>query len=518
VPPPYDLAIIGGGINGCGIARDAAGRGLAVYLCEMGDLASGTSSRSTGLIHGGLRYLEYYDFRLVREALREREVLLRIAPHSVRPLRIVLPYRRGLRPAWLLRLGLFIYDHLGGRKLLPPTRALDLARDPAGAPLKPGMFSTGFEFSDCRVDDARLVVLNARDAANRGAVIRTRTKAVAARQHEGQWDLTVEDVATGRRDAVAACVLVNAAGPWVEETLSCLDSGVGRTARPRVRLVQGSHIVVPQLFDHGRAYMFQNSDGRIVFAIPYEGAHTLIGTTEQDFSGDPAQVVATTEEIRYLCAAASEYFVRPISPVDVVWSYSGVRPLQDDRVRDDRVHDAMAATRDYVLELDAPPAGAPLLSVIGGKITTYRRLAEAALERLAPFLPSSSRHRVGWTRHTALPGGGGTTTAEALLRDYPFLAPSHAGRLAASYGTLAKSILVDARTAGDLGLSFGATLTEAEVRYLIAQEFARTADDVLWRRTKLGLVLSDVEAATLDRFVASTVAAAAQQSGSAVEA
>jgi glycerol-3-phosphate dehydrogenase len=514
VPPPYDLAIIGGGINGCGIARDAAGRGLAVYLCEMGDLASGTSSRSTGLIHGGLRYLEYYDFRLVREALREREVLLRIAPHSVRPVRIVLPYRRGLRPAWLLRLGLFIYDHLGGRKLLPPTRTLDLAHDPAGAPLKPGMFSTGFEFSDCRVDDARLVVLNVRDATNRGAVVRTRTKAVAARRHEGNWDLAVEDVATGRRDTVAARALVNAAGPWVEETLAlCLGASVGHTARPRVRLVQGSHIVVPQLFDHGRAYMFQNPDGRIVFAIPYEGAHTLIGTTDRDFSGDPAQVVATAEEIRYLCAAASEYFAQPISPADVVWSYSGVRPLHDDHVRD-----ANAATRDYVLELDAPPAGAPLLSIIGGKITTYRRLAEAALERLARFLPSSSRHRAGWTGHTALRGGGGTTTAATLLTDYPFLSASHAGRLAASYGTLAKSILAGARTAGDLGISFGATLTEAEVRYLMAQEFAKTADDVLWRRTKLGLVLSDVEAATLDRFMASTVAAAAQQSGSAVQA
>jgi glycerol-3-phosphate dehydrogenase len=412
-----------------------------------------------------------------------------------------------------LRLGLFIYDHLGGRKLLPPTRTLDLARDPAGTPLKLKMFRTGFEFSDCRVDDARLVVLNARDAANRGAVICTRTKAVAARRHEGQWDLTVEDVTTGRRDTIATRALVNAAGPWVEETLaSFFGSSVGCTMRRRARLVQGSHIVVPQLFDHGRAYMFQNPDGRIVFAIPYEGAYTLIGTTERDFSGDPAQVAATTEEIRYLCAAASEYFVQPISPADVVWSYSGVRPLQGDRVQgdrvqgdrvqDDRVRDAKAATRDYVLELDAPPAGAPLLSIIGGKITTYRRLAEAALERLTPFLPSSSRHRAGWTGHTALPGGGGATTAAALLRDYPFLTPSHADRLTAAYGTLAESILAGARTMADLGMSFGATLTEAEVRYLMAQEFARTADDVLWRRTKLGLVLSDAEAATLDRFMA----------------
>jgi len=513
VPPPYDLAIIGGGINGCGIARDAAGRGLAVYLCEMDDLAGGTSSRSTGLIHGGLRYLEYYDFRLVREALREREVLLRIAPHIVRPLRIVLPYRRGLRPAWLLRLGLFLYDHMGGRKLLPPTRTLDLGCDPAGAPLKPKMFRTGFAFSDCQVDDARLVVLNACDAAARGAVIRTRTKAVGAMRRDGNWDLTVEDMASGRRDTVAARALVNAAGPWVERTLAlCLESSVGRAARQHVRLVQGSHIVVPQLFDHGHAYMFQNPDGRVVFALPYEGAHTLIGTTERDFAGDPALVAASPGEIQYLCAAASEYFARPVSPADVVWSFAGVRPLHDDHVRD-----AKAATRDYVLDLDAPPACAPLLSVFGGKITTYRRLAEAALERLASFLPPSSRHSAGWTGRTVLPGGAAAAgepaalaaaLAAALGRDYPFLTPAHAGRLAAAYGTLAQNILAGARTAADLGTWFGATLTEAEVRYLMAKEFARTADDVLWRRTKFGLALSGAETAALSRFMASAAAAA----------
>jgi glycerol-3-phosphate dehydrogenase len=498
VTAPFDLAVIGGGINGCGIARDAAGRGLAVYLCEMGDLAGGTSSRSTGLIHGGLRYLEHYDFRLVREALREREVLLRIAPHIVRPLRIVLPYRSGLRPAWVLRLGLFIYDHMGGRKLLPPTRTLDLARDAAGVALKPGMFRTGFAFSDCRADDARLVVLNACDAADRGAVIRTRTKVMTARRRDSHWDITVEDQATGRRDTVAARALVNATGPWVEETLaSCL--GAGFATRRRVRLVQGSHIVVPQLFDHGSAYMFQNLDGRIVFALPYEGAHTLIGTTERDFAGDPAQVAATTEDIQYLCEAASQYFARPTSPADVVWSYSGVRPLYDDHVRD-----AAAATREYVLELDAPPGGAPLLSIFGGKITSYRRLAEATLERLAPFLPSSSRRRAGWTAFTALPGGA-TCEAPAfpqkLARDSPFLEPSHANRLAAAYGERARRILAGAHATADLGMAFGATLTEAEVRYLMAEEFARTADDVLWRRTKLGLVFSDADVAALDRFM-----------------
>jgi len=499
VAAPFDLAIIGGGINGCGIARDAAGRGLAVYLSEMDDLASGTSSRSTGLIHGGLRYLEYYDFRLVREALREREVLLRMAPHIVHPLRIVLPYHRSLRPAWLLRLGLFIYDHLGGRKLLPPARRLNLAHDPAGAPLKPGRFRIGFAFSDCRGDDARLVVLNARDAADYGAVICTRSKVVTARRRDGHWDITVEDQATGRRDTIAARALVNATGPWVEETLaSCL--GPGLAPRRRVRLVKGSHIVVPQLFDHGGAYMFQNPDGRIVFALPYDGAHTLIGTTERDFSGDPAQVVATADEVQYLCETASQYFARPITPADLAWSYSGVRPLYDDHVRD-----AAAATRDYVLELDAPPACAPLLSIFGGKITTFRRLAEAALERLAPFLPSSSRHHAGWTASTALPGGVAhepRALAQKLARDYPFLEPSHRSRLATTYGERAQRILAGARTTADLGMAFGATLTEAEVRYLMGQEFARTAADVLWRRTKLGLVFSDAEVVALDRFMA----------------
>jgi len=435
----------------------------------------------------------------VREALREREVLLRIAPHVVQPLRIVLPHCRGLRPAWLLRLGLFIYDHLGSRKRLPPARRLNLAHDPAGVALKPGRFRIGFAFSDCRGDDARLVVLNARDAADHGAVICTRTKVATAMRRDGHWNITVEDQATGRRDIIAARALVNSTGPWVEETLaSCL--GAGLASRRRVRLVKGSHIVVPQLFDHGGAYMFQNPDRRIVFALPYEGAHTLIGTTELDFSGDPAQAVATSGEIQYLCAASSQYFARSISPADVVWSYAGVRPLHDDHVPD-----AKAATRDYVLELDAPPACAPLLSIFGGKITTYRRLAEAALERLAPFLPSFSRHRAGWTAFTALPGGVACdppALARKLARDYPFLEPPHRSRLAATYGERAQRILASARATADLGMAFGATLTQAEVRYLMGQEFARTAADVLWRRTKLGLVFSETEAAALDRFMA----------------
>jgi glycerol-3-phosphate dehydrogenase len=498
----FDLVIIGGGINGCGIARDAAGRGLTVYLSEMDDLASGTSSRSTGLIHGGLRYLEHYDFRLVRESLREREVLLRIAPHIVQPLRIVLPYRRGLRPAWLLRLGLFIYDHIGVRKQLAPTRTLDLWSDPAGAPLKPGLFRTGFAFSDCRGDDARLVVLNARDAADRGAVIRTRTKVVLATRRDRDWDITVEDQATGRRDVIAARALVNAAGPWAEQTLSsCL--GIEPARHRRVRLVKGSHIVVPQAFDHGGAYLLQNPDGRIVFALPYAGNHTLIGTTERDFAGNPAQVAATREEIEYLCEGVSRYFARSISPADVVWCYSGVRPLYDDHKRD-----AAAITRDYALELDAPRAGAPLLSIFGGKITTYRRLAEAALLRLAPSLPSFAMQRAGWTAFTALPGGTCEPhgLAHKLARKHPFLGPTHASRLAATYGERAQLILAGARTSADLGMAFGATLTEAEVRYLMRQEFARTAADVLWRRTKLGLAFSNAETAALDRFMAGAAA------------
>jgi glycerol-3-phosphate dehydrogenase len=493
VVPAYDLAIVGGGINGCGIARDAAGRGLAVYLCEMDDLASGTSSRSTKLIHGGLRYLEYYDFRLVREALREREVLWRIAPHVIRPMRIVLPYRRGLRPVWMLRFGLLLYDYLGGRELLPPTRVLDLTRDPAGAPLKPGIFRTAFEYSDCRVDDARLVALNARDAAEHGATIRTRTKAVAAVRRDSVWDVTVEDLCSGQRETIAARALVNAAGPWVAQTLaSCLGLGT----RQHVRLVQGSHIVVPQLFEHDRSYMFQNPDGRIVFAIPYEGATTLIGTTDRDYAGDPGGAVATPEDILYLCNAVSDYFTRPVSPADVVWSFSGVRPLHDDHVREPK-----AATRDYVLELDAPQGRAPLLSVFGGKITTYRRLAEAALDRL------DLRQHARWTQHASLPGGdiavdGLAALAGALAAEFPFLSAAHASRLAAAYGTRARHILAGARAPADLGIQFGATLTQAEVQYLTAREWAQTADDVLWRRSKLGLALSRDETAALARFMA----------------
>jgi glycerol-3-phosphate dehydrogenase len=498
----YDLAIIGGGVNGCGIARDAAGRGNSVFLCEMNDLASGTSSWSTKLIHGGLRYLEYYDFKLVRHALMEREVLWQIAPHIIRPLRFVLPHHAGLRPAWLLRIGLFLYDHLGGRKLLPATRSVNLATDVVGKPLVPGRFARGFEYSDCSVDDARLVVLTARDAADRGADIRTRTRATEIRQADGVWQVTVQHTASGARETIRARTLVNAGGPWVEQVLT---SGAGVNAKAKVRLVQGSHIVVPKLYDHDRAYIFQNSDGRIIFAIPYQNDFTLIGTTDRDYHGDPAKVKATDEEISYLCAAVGEYLAKPVTPADVVWTYSGVRPLYDDGASE-----AKAATRDYVFELDTP-GGLPLLSIYGGKITTYRRLSEEALERLAPYL-KGDKAREGWTGKAALPGGDMAVTAlpalsAGLRQTYPFLSIAHADRLAYAYGTRAAKMLGNAASAGDLGQSFGATLTEREVRYLMAEEWALTAEDIVWRRSKLGLRLSGAEIAALDAWIAANRAA-----------
>lgn len=494
----YDLAIIGGGINGCGIARDAAGRGLSVFLCEMADLASGTSSRSTKLIHGGLRYLEHFDFRLVRESLIEREVLWRIAPHIVRPMRFVLPHRSGLRPAWILRVGLFLYDHLGGRQALPGTRALDLVSDAAGAPLKPGVFTTGFEYSDCWVDDARLVILNARDAANRGAAIRVGSRAVSAMRDGALWRMTVQDVATGQQETIVARGLINAAGPWVEEVLR---ARLNKRARGHVRLVEGAHIVVPRLFDHDRAYLFQNPDGRVVFAIPYEGDFTLIGTTDRDYVGDPADTHPTPEEIAYLCDTARAAFTEPITPADVVWTYSGVRPLFDDGASD-----AKSASRDYVLELDATEGEAPLLSIIGGKITTYRKLAEAALEQMTPLLPAGTGLVPGWTGTAPLPGGEFDIgefgqVAARLSRSFPFLSEAHASRLVHAYGTRAWIILGKAKSMQDLGHQFGATLTEAEVRYLIEHEWARSAEDILWRRSKLGLHMKASETGALDAWM-----------------
>ena len=493
----YDIAIIGGGVNGCGIARDAAGRGWSVFLCEANDLASATSSASTKLIHGGLRYLEYLDFRLVREALKEREVLWRIAPHIVRPMRFVLPYHKGLRPRWLLRLGLFFYDHLGGRSRLPPTRTVNLRRDPAGRPLKAG-YKVAFEYSDCWVDDSRLVVLNARDAAARGATIATHTRCVATTRDGGCWRVTLQNELTGETSKIKARTVVNAAGPWVADVLNRV---MRINAPARIRLVQGSHIVVPKLYAGKHSYIFQNADGRILFAIPYEGDFTLIGTTDRDFNGDPARVAASTEEIDYLCCAASEYFSQPVTPNNVVWSYSGVRPLYDDGASK-----AQAATRDYVLHLDAPEHQPAALSIFGGKITTYRRLAEAALARLAPHLPAARGRPAGWTSHEPLPGGDFAvddfdSKLEKLCARYPFIARPTLCRLLHAYGTAATQVLGQAAAANDLGRTFGADLTEAEVRYLVNQEWATSVQDILWRRSKLGLRLSPVDAASLVAFV-----------------
>ncbi len=492
----YDLAVIGGGVNGCGIARDAAGRGWSVFLCEMGDLASATSSAASKLIHGGFRYLEYYEFRLVREALLERERLWRIAPHIIWPLRFVLPHHKGIRPAWLLRLGLFLYDHLGARELLPATRTLRLRDDPAGAPLKPE-YTLGFEYSDCWVEDARLVVLNARDAVERGAVVAPRTRCLSGARQDGVWVLKLRDETTGEIGEIRARNLVNAAGPWVGDVLS---STLRVNAPAAVRLVKGSHIVVRRLYTHDRCYIFQNADRRVFFAIPYEQDFTLIGTTDLDYVGDPGKVAASDDEIEYLCKAASDYFKSPVTKDDVRWTYSGVRPLYDDGASE-----AQAATRDYVLKIDAPDNAPALLSVYGGKITTYRKLAEAALALLTPYLPAA-RQPQGWTAKAPLPGGdfpvqGFDAQVDALRARCPFLEPALARRLVRAYGTRVSEIVGNAKSEPDLGRRFGAGLTEAEISYLRKYEWAMTADDILWRRSKLGLRVSKAEAAELQDYL-----------------
>lgn len=489
---PRDLFIIGGGINGCGIARDAAGRGYSVTLAEMEDLGSGTSSGSTKLIHGGLRYLEHYEFRLVRESLKEREVLWAAAPHIIWPMRFVLPLHKEMRPGWLIRLGLFLYDHIGGRKRLPPTRTLDLTADETGAPLKP-VYRRAFEYSDCWVDDARLVVLNARAAADLGADIRTRCRVVEAHRAEGLWQVTVEKAHGGGRETVAARMLVNAAGPWIDTVLA---GPLGRADARNVRLVQGSHIVVRRKFAHTRAYFFQNDDGRIFFAIPYEGDFTLIGTTDRDFKGTADNVRIAEEEIDYLCAGASEYFREPVTRADIVWSYSAVRPLYDDGASK-----AQEATRDYILDVEE--GDPPLLNVFGGKITTYRRLAEAALDKIGGRIGARGK---SWTAGEPLPGGDfsvdGFDAVVARLREsYSFVGDAYAQRLVRLYGTRAFAVLGNAKATADLGNCFGADLYEAEVRYLIAKEWARTAEDVLWRRSKLGLRLDTAQVAALETFM-----------------
>lgn len=482
----FDVAVIGGGVNGTGIARDAAGRGARVLLLEAQDLASGTSSNSSKLIHGGLRYLEHYEFGLVREALGEREILWGIAPHIIWPMRFVLPWVEGLRPRWLLRLGLFLYDHIGARKLLPATETIRLDRHPAGAPLKPE-FVHGFVYSDGWVDDARLVVLNARDAADHGAQVRTRCPVTKLERLGDHWRIE-----TPQGD-FAARSIINAAGPSV---LGILGKS-GEQPKQSIRLVRGSHIVVRKLFDHPHPYFFQLPDGRIFFAIPYEQDFTLIGTTDRDQQpGEP--IVASEEEIAYLCEGASRFFARPVTPADVVWTYSGVRPLVDDGSGKPE-----AATRGYRFDLTEAPEGAPMLSVFGGKITTFRTLSQEAVDKLASRVPALRGDH--WTHSRPLPGGdfGVHDVAQQiadLRKRYPFLEAGWVERLVRTYGTVAARFLGDARTLDDCGEHFGHGLTEAEVRHLVANEWAGTAEDILWRRTKLGLHLSADQQAALERF------------------
>lgn len=491
-----DLLVVGGGINGVGIARDAAGRGLSVLLVEQDDLASHTSSWSSKLIHGGLRYLEHYEFRLVREALTEREVLLRAAPHLVRPLTFVLPHAPDMRPTWMIRIGLFLYDHLGGRELLPGSRQVRLSPDePFGAPLRP-QFRTGFTYSDCRVDDSRLVVLTARDAFERGAEIRTRTRCVRAEREDGVWRAELEDVESGAKQEVRARILVNATGPWVSRFL---QEATRTDSRSRIRLVKGSHIVVPRLYDGEHAYILQNDDRRVVFVIPFEDDFSLIGTTDVPVGDDPLQETITEEEIDYLLRAVGRYFREPPQRGDIVWTYAGVRPLYDDRSRD-----PSTVTRDYVFDLEAPAGAAPLLSVFGGKLTTYRRLAEHALAKLARVMPVPGGP---WTAGAPLPGGDIPDAAfeeffAALAARRPAFPRPLLRRLARAYGTRVDRVLGAAERPEELGRDFGAGLSECELEHLVREEWARTAEDVLWRRSKLGLRLGRPEAEAVGRWMA----------------
>jgi D-erythritol 1-phosphate dehydrogenase len=474
-----DLVVIGGGINGTGIARDAAGRGLSVIMCEKGDLGEGTSSRSGKLIHGGLRYLEYYEFRLVREALIEREVLLNAAPHIVWPMRFVLPHSPEQRPAWLLRLGLFLYDHLGGRKKLPGSRKLDLRCAPEGKAIKDN-FKTAFEYSDCWVDDARLVVLNAIDAQERGAKIMVRTAATSARRSNGSWDVELRDF-TGKAYRVKARALANAAGPWVENVINGV---VGLNSTRKVRLVKGSHIIVPKFWDGLQAYLLQNHDKRVIFVNPYEGDLCLIGTTDIPYESRAEDVAIDQSEIDYLLSAVNRYTKKQLTQADIVQSYSGVRPLYDDDAEN-----PSAVTRDYVFDVDGEP---PLLSVFGGKITTYRKLAEHALQKLKPFFPAMAGD---WTSSVKLPGGDiANADFEVFLaklqRDLPWLPQDVTHHYARLYGSRTNRIVNGANSVAGLGKNFGGTLYECEIKYLCDHEWATTAEDILFRRTKHGVHLS----------------------------
>ncbi|WEK03193.1 MAG: glycerol-3-phosphate dehydrogenase [Candidatus Devosia phytovorans] len=487
-----DIFVIGGGINGASVARDAVGRGYTVALAEMNDLASGTSSAATKLVHGGLRYLEHYEFRLVHEALAEREVLWAEAPHIIKPLRFVLPHHKGLRPAFILRTGLAMYDYMGGRRLLPATKTLDLTKHETGKPLKPG-YRLGFEYSDCWVDDARFVVLNARDAADKGAAVHVRTKVTSVRRDAGGF--VVELDGEGGRQTVRARLVVNAAGPWVDHVIT---GAMGKNGAHNVRLVKGSHIVVRKLYDHDRCYIFQNADGRIIFAIPYEDDFTLIGTTDQDYEGDPKDVKISEAETDYLLSAASEYFAKPVTKDQIHWTYSGVRPLFDDGASA-----AQEATRDYVLKVDGDVATGAAINVFGGKLTTSRRLAESVLEKIEGVL---GKKGAAWTKTSRLPGGDFEPLAfdaevRRLAKDYPQMPAGLIKRLLRLYGSKARVLLGDAKSTDDLGQNFGWDLYAAEVVYLVEQEWARTAEDILWRRTKLGLRVGQEDAARLTGYL-----------------
>ncbi|MBI3376056.1 MAG: glycerol-3-phosphate dehydrogenase [Betaproteobacteria bacterium] len=489
----YDLLVIGGGINGVGIARDAAGRGLKVLLAEKGDLASQTSSWSSKLIHGGLRYLELYEFRLVAEALAEREIVLNIAPHLVWPARFIMPHVPDLLPRWMIRMGLFLYDHLSRRSTLEGSHGIDLSVPPYDSGLKPGL-RHGFMYSDCRVDDARLVVTNAMSAREQGAQILTQTACARAQREQGEW--RIELVGDGKTSEVRARAVVNAAGPWVKEVL---NGNLGQPSRDAVRLIKGSHIVMGKRYEGEHAFILQNDDRRVVFMIPYERNYTLIGTTDILLDGDPGDPHASAEEIAYLCRAANRYLANPVAPADVVWTYSGVRPLYDDGTSD-----PSKVTRDYTLRVDDVEGRAPVLSVFGGKITTYRRLAEHVMDRLAPYFPDL---KPAWTGTAPLPGGDFHPAARRevfldLARRYPRLPSEFLHGVHRRHGLLATQIAGDAKTAEDLGAHFGAGLYEREVRYLCEHEWARDLDDILWRRTKCGLHMTPDERTGLAGWIA----------------
>ncbi len=490
----FDIFIIGGGINGAGIARDASGRGFSACLCDAGDFGGGTSSASTKLVHGGLRYLEHFEFRLVREALIEREILWQMAPHIIWPLRFILPHHKGLRPAWLLRLGLFLYDHLGGRKLLPATRTINLTKDIAGKSLKPD-FKKAFEYSDCWVEDSRLVILNLQDAQAKGADIRPRTSAQKAEFKNGKWQIELADKITGEREHITASVIINATGPWVDEVMKNV---FGKNDSKNVRLVRGSHIVIKKKYQHDRAYIFQNSDERIIFAIPYENDYTLIGTTDAEQDDIFEQPKISQTEIDYLCDMASEYFKEPVSQEDVVWTYSGVRPLYDDGASK-----AQEATRDYVIRQEETLGDGSLFNIFGGKITTFRRLAESVLEEIEDKL---GKQKAKWTAGAVYSGGdfatdGYNDLVNLYTKQYPFIETELMQRLVRLYGTNTLEILKGAKDIQDLGIDFGEGLYQCEVEYLMKHEWAFEASDILYRRTKLGIRMTKAQSNKLAAWI-----------------